>query len=218
MGEATKMYEKIAIAIANNLLNHKIIPGEKYHIFKYGCELIISNIIYTLFFLIICLVTDSVIPSLLFFIGFLITRKFCGGFHASTYVRCHLLFAANQLIFIVFNRFFPLNFYLPTLVIFGGLCIVAIILLAPVDHINKPFTKGEYLYYRNCSLILSGILLFGLIVSAFVVKVLPYSMSILFGVFSATVSMLVAKYQRRTSPKYIESNRKEEKCNEETRI
>lgn len=210
------MYEKIAKTIANNLLDNRIISGEKYHIFKYGCELIISNIIYTLFFLIICLITNSVIPSLLFFIGFLITRKFCGGFHASTYVRCHLLFAANQLVFIGFNRFFPFNFYLPTLVIFGGLCIIAIILLAPVDHINKPFTKGEYLYYRKCSLILSGILLFGLIVSASVVKVLPYSMSILFGVFSATISMLVAKYQRRKAPKYIESTRKEDNRNEET--
>ena len=88
-------------------------------------------------------------------------------------------------------------------------------MLAPVDHVKKPFTEGEYVYYRKCSLVLSGILLLGLIVSTVFVNFLPCSMSILFGVFSAIVSMIIAKCKRRVAPKYIESNRKEYKCNEE---
>ena len=97
------MYKKISKAIADIFLNKKILSEDKYALFKYGCELIISNIVYTLIFLIMSMLTNTLVPSLLFYAGFLITRKFCGGYHASSYIRCHLLFAFTHFLFVSFT-------------------------------------------------------------------------------------------------------------------
>ncbi|MBQ1991369.1 MAG: hypothetical protein II233_01145, partial [Clostridia bacterium] len=48
-----KVYKKISTIIANIFLKKEILAEDKYALFKYGCELIISNIVYTLIFLII---------------------------------------------------------------------------------------------------------------------------------------------------------------------
>lgn len=211
-----QVYKKISTSIANKLIDKEVICKEKYSIFQYGCELMISTGVSTIIFVIISLITQSFLSSMLFYAGFLLTRKFCGGFHASTYIRCHLLFAFNHLVFIVFDKFFPHQYDLPTVIISGAFCIISIILFAPIDHKNKPFTKGEYYFFRKCSFILSGAILVGLTVSVVFMNVLPYFISVVFGVFSATVSMLVARFQRRSAPRYMDyTARKEKKKNEE---
>ena len=120
---------------------------------------------------------------MLFYAGFLLTRKFCGGFHASTYIRSIYYLAFNHLVFIAFDKFFPHQYDLPTVIISGVFCIISIILFAPIDHKNKPFTKGEYYFFRKCSFILSGAILVGLTVSVVFMNVLPYFISVVFGVF-----------------------------------
>ncbi len=211
-----QVYKKISTSIANKLIDKEVICKEKYSIFQYGCELMISTGVSTIIFVIISLITQSFLSSMLFYAGFLLTRKFCGGFHASTYIRCHLLFAFNHFVFIAFDKFFPHQYDLPTVIISGVFCIISIILFAPIDHKNKPFTKGEYYFFRKCSFILSGAILVGLTVSVVFMNVLPYFISVVFGVFSATVSMLVARFQRRSAPRYMDyTARKEKKKNEE---
>ncbi len=39
------MYKKISNLIADSFLKNNILSNEKYHLFKYGCELVISNIV-----------------------------------------------------------------------------------------------------------------------------------------------------------------------------
>ena len=197
-----QVYKKISTSIANKLIDKEV--------------LMISTGVSTIIFVIISLITQSFLSSMLFYAGFLLTRKFCGGFHASTYIRCHLLFAFNHFVFIAFDKFFPHQYDLPTVIISGVFCIISIILFAPIDHKNKPFTKGEYYFFRKCSFILSGAILVGLTVSVVFMNVLPYFISVVFGVFSATVSMLVARFQRRSAPRYMDyTARKEKKKNEE---
>ena len=210
-----QIYNRVATTLADKLLNKEIITDDKYSIFRYGCELIISTIVYTLVFIVISIVTNSFISSMLFYAGFLVTRKFCGGFHASTYIRCHLLFAFNHLLFIAFDKFFPRQYAVPVLIITGVFCVISIAVFAPIDHKNKPFTKGEYYFFRKCSFVLSGVILVGLTLSIVFIEDRSYSLSVMFGVLSATVSMLVARYQRRSAPRYTNTARKEETSNEE---
>lgn len=199
------MYKKISTIVANIFLKKKILAEDKYALFKYGCELIISNIVYTLIFLIISILTNTFVPSLLFYAGFLITRNFCGGYHASSYIRCHLLFAFNHFLFIVFVYLLPNNLYTVFLILFSIICFFSIAIWAPVDHKNKQFTKGEYHFFRKCSLFLSILIATGISVSIIFLPTTIYVISIMFGILSAVISMLVAKYQRRNYPKYKES-------------
>ena len=82
-----QVYKKISTSIANKLIDKEVICKEKYSIFQYGCELMISTGVSMIIFVIISLITQSFLSSMLFYAGFLLTRKFCGGFHASTYIR-----------------------------------------------------------------------------------------------------------------------------------
>ena len=199
------MYKKTSKAIADVFLNNKILPEDKYALFKYGCELIISNVVYTLIFLIISMLTNTLVPSLLFYAGFLITRKFCGGYHASSYIRCHLLFAFNHFLFILFVYLLPSILYTLFFILFIIVCSLSIAIWSPVDHKNKQFTKGEYLFFRKYSLILSVLIIICGTISIILLPTTIHAVSIMFGVLSAVISMLVAKYQRRNYPKYKKS-------------
>ena len=196
------MYKKISCLIADSLLKSNILSDDKYPLFKYGCELVISNIIYTLIFIIISILTNTFLCSLLFYIGFLITRNFCGGYHASSYIRCHLLFAFNHLLFITFTYLFPSNFYLIFLAIAGVLCSFCIACYSPVDHKNKQFTKGEYYFFRKCSIVISIVIALCTVVFIVFSSANMYAVSMMFGISSAAISMLVAKLQRKNCSKY----------------
>lgn len=199
------MYKKISKAIADIFLNKKILSEDKYALFKYGCELIISNIVYTLIFLIMSMLTNTLVPSLLFYAGFLTTRKFCGGYHASSYIRCHLLFAFTHFLFVSFTYLIPIVLYKVIFISFSIICSISIAIWAPVDHKNKQFTKGEYIFFRKCSLILSILIATCASISMILLPTTIHIISIMFGILSAVISMLVAKYQRRNYPKYKES-------------
>ena len=95
------MYAKLAIAITNFFILHQVIPEEEKDNYAFGYEVMISESFYILIMLIISVITGSLIESLLFFIGFFVFRKLAGGYHASTYLKCHIIYAINQIICLI---------------------------------------------------------------------------------------------------------------------
>lgn len=188
------MYAQLAKRITNAFVSKGSIKDADSDVYAYGFQILLSSISYALIFILISIVTNTLLESLIFFVGFYIVRSFCGGYHASTYLRCHILFAANHLAFIALIRFFPssiLGFAITALYAF---CIISILLLAPVDHKSKRFIKNEYKTFRKKSVIYSILLILLLCFVAF--GTLPSNHLLLshcIGTLSATVSLIVAK-------------------------
>lgn len=191
------MYNKVALNITNWFIKRGIIDSTKKTIYQYGFEVLISSLMYFLFFLLISMITDSIIPSILFWLGLFFVRKIAGGHHAKSYTACHIHFEVNHILFILLFKFFPQSWYRISIIGIIMFCFISILLFAPVDHANKPFINNEYNRFRILSLIYCAVLLIVLALS--IIKFLPnnnYLFAYSIGSLSATISLLSGKIIR----------------------
>ncbi len=191
------MYRKLAILITENFVHNELIADSKKDIYAYGFEMLISTFVYFVGFLVISLVTQTLVPSLCFWGGLFVVRKIAGGHHANNYLSCNLLSTANHLLFIFFVKLLNFEVYYNFIILTLLLASATILLVAPVDHKNKPFIKNEYKRYKVLSGLYCIVLGFvALLVSTKFVPVSKLLFSFTFGTLSATVSLLCAKFIR----------------------
>lgn len=191
------MYKIISNRITDVFIKKEIIPEGKKDIYLYGFEIIISSVVYALIFILSAVITSTFVASVIFFVGFYLVRKFCGGFHASTYLKCHFMSVITHFIAIGFLLLFPTDLRLIFNIIVLYICGVTILLFAPVDHKNKRFIKNEYRNFRiksciySCLIIIFSTLYF--FKSSLLDNINIYIFAYSLGTVSATISMLSAK-------------------------
>lgn len=188
-------YKELSCTLARFFVKKGTIKEEKREIYEYGFEILLSTIVYTVIFIGIAIVTDTLIPSLVFYTGFFIVRTIAGGYHAKTYISCHLLFMANHLLFIAVLKLTPIALH--TYIASGMIVISSLILLlfAPVAHPNKPFIKSEKERFRKYACIYAALLIiiFSIIANLISPQYVHYLLSYATGTFSAAISLASAK-------------------------
>lgn len=197
------MYEKLANKITNLFVGKGIINSSDRKVYEYGYEVMFSQIAYIIIMIIISLIFGAFYESLAFFWGFSLYRKICGGYHAETYTRCHLIFAANQILFLVSLIFVPNQFYYILTGIGLITAVVLAMLLAPIDHKNKPFNDKEYKKFKRQSIILSVVLFMLCIFNFLLNKNNVFCFCFSVGCFSASISLLYALLERRKNDEKI---------------
>lgn len=148
------------------------------------------------------IVTHTLLVSLIFWVGFFIVRTIAGGYHAKTYIACHMLFMLNHVMLIVTIKFFPPHAQNHMTFALALLSAILIFLFAPVDHPNKPFIKGEERRFRKFSCIYALlVLVFAFILYAFSILPSEYALSFATGTFSAAFALTGAKIQQKKEQK-----------------
>ena len=98
------MIEKCADYIAFYLVKNGLIEQDKMAIYKYGYEILISNIINISVALIVGAIFSEFIESIIFLMVFAIMRKYCGGYHANTYLKCEIIFFLNTVCIMILAK------------------------------------------------------------------------------------------------------------------
>ena len=132
----------------------EIIEEEKVEICTYGIQITIANLINFVIAFGIGLITGSLTKIALFYTIFVSLRFFCGGYHAKSYSRCFFLFAGTCLFYLAMLNgiliYIGNTFWLFIVaVILLGICIL---LKAPIEHTNRPFTVEERKRFRKRSI------------------------------------------------------------------
>ena len=99
------MITALAQIISGYLIKNKIIDNTKLDIYIYGFEIMISNIICFGMGLVIGAVCSEFIECILFLIVFILLRRYCGGYHAETYLKCDIIFMINILLVMLMLKF-----------------------------------------------------------------------------------------------------------------
>lgn len=188
-------YKKLSCIMTNFFIQRGTISENKKEVYTYGFEVLLSTIVYTAVFIFIAIITETIVPSLVFYAGFFIVRTIAGGYHAKTYTFCHLLFTANHLAFIFILKLAPIVSHI---YIISAMVVISSILLfifAPVAHPNKPFVKSEKKRFRRYSCIYAALLIIvsGIIVVFISPNYVYYLLSYAIGTFSAAISLVSAK-------------------------
>lgn len=195
------LYKKISISIVDSFIKKGVVKNEEREVYTYGFEIMISHIIYTALFILISFFTNTILPSVGCYIGFFIVRSVAGGYHAKTYLKCHLLSCFSQVLFIVLYKNIVMNIAITSYLssIFILFSVTSILICAPIDNYNKRFIKNEKEKFRRISVIYSCILSLIAVICLFITKpiicyaLLSFSMGTLF----ATLSLIGAKFTNK---------------------
>lgn len=146
------MVKILSEKIAARLLRNEVIEAADYEIYEYGIEQILSNIIDVITIIIIGVVIGNVQYGITFLIAFMALREYAGGYHASTPLRCYLLTVTVITIVLLIMKYIEVcyNAGLIMLTVSG----LIIILLSPVESVNKPLDRIERTVYRRKALII----------------------------------------------------------------
>ena len=85
------MVRKISKKVTNRLLSRNAIKDEDYEIYQYGLEQLLTSILDLLTLLVIGLIMGMIWQGIIFVLSFMLLRKYAGGYHASTPLKCYLL-------------------------------------------------------------------------------------------------------------------------------
>lgn len=190
------MYNQLAAKTANGFIKRKIINEEDREIYEYSFEVFYSDIMYSVIAVVTALVFQCVFETVAFYIGFTSLRHFAGGFHASSYKKCHLLFWFNQLLMIGCHYLLPITYIKPVTYGMVAVSIVLVFVLAPVAHDNKPLSEKErkrFFWLSRAVIVLTAIA----VVALGNINVgFEYVYIYVIGVFSVSASLLAEKVKK----------------------
>lgn len=169
--------------ITNTLIEKESISKDDRELYEYGFFILLSNLYFTVITCLCGLIFGVFFQSLIFFISFMLIRKYAGGYHAKTEARCQIFSTLSIILSVVTIRF--VNFDKISVLLLA-LTIIASILIfafAPLDTAEKPLSIKEKNYFRKISYIIL-IVLDVLFVVTFILKLnivfAPIAVAILF--------------------------------------
>ena len=158
---------------------------DKIEVCTYGLELIISDIIAIFIVMIAAVFTNTVLYTITLLLVFASIRLQAGGFHASSHLKCNLLFFAAYAVSVLLVKFIPIN-------ITKYLIIIEIIVYAPVAHPNKPVSKKKK-KKKKCryrSLIMAIVFSVASIILSVCLPMSQYAIAIALGLFWVGLSIM----------------------------
>lgn len=129
-------------------------------IYRYGFEILISTILGLLITITIGILLRMFFLSVLYYVIFVSVRQLTGGYHATSYLKCNLLFSAVTLYTLGMVKISYMN-DLYTITKHGLILVVVMLSVwkyAPVENPNKPLTESHMIRNHKISLILIAVL------------------------------------------------------------
>lgn len=143
------MLDKCASGLADLLSAHQIVKTEDKDIYAYGLEVLLSTLVNSTILVILGLLL-GLFPETLIFIGaYGAMRVFTGGYHARTHLGCIATFTAIYLTSMVLVRYTPDVLRTWPALLISLVCLVYIWIVAPVEHVNRPFEGKEYERFKK---------------------------------------------------------------------
>lgn len=187
------MITSLANVIADFFVNNNIISSKEREIYVYGSEAIFSALVNMIIVILSGLVMHEILNAFIFYAVFLVMRKYCGGYHAKTHLRCNLIFALNILIVLLLIKnasVISVSFYVSAIIISN----ILIFWLAPIVNENKPLESSEIEKYRKIAKI------FCLVFTVITVLLMPFyktvSIIITLALLSVSSAMLITRLMK----------------------
>lgn len=164
------MIQKISERILNYLLTGQVIENtaDDKEYYQYGIEIIVSSVISIILIMLIGVLTKNIVESVIFLICFIPLRQFTGGFHADTYLKCNTSFCIVFLSVLLLYHATAKYLHTSISILIALVCVSVIIVLCPVEHINKPIPDNRKKYYKIMAAVLgSSYGIIGTVLTAF---------------------------------------------------
>lgn len=184
--------EYISNIIINYITNY--ICLENINIYKYGMQIILADISNFMVILIPSIILNKYIEGMIFFITFVGMRRYCGGYHCSTCLRCNICFMIIFLISLLSVRI-PKEFINPIFIISIIYILLSVLNKCFRDVDNRQVRKNFLILIINMIVILLYVHFFSLS-SENVAKFSMIMIAILLFKEESKMSILVEKVKK----------------------
>ena len=156
------MINKLSEYFTKKLLINGAISKEEQELYIYGFFMLLSQLLYLIFAFVFGVILDCVIESIIFYITFQFIRRYAGGYHASTEVRCEIFSTLSILACIVVIKLSKTYDFHTALLIISSASAVC---LCPLDTPEKPLTDKEFKYFRKVSWLILLVIVAAIVLS-----------------------------------------------------
>lgn len=201
------MINNLANRLTEKLLSTGSISEDEQELYIYGFFMLLSSLMYLILACFLGLVFGCIAESLVFFIAFQFIRRYAGGYHAKTEIRCTVASSLSMAICIAVINLSKLYTIKNALLILALISAACILFLCPIDTPEKPLSQKERRYFRKISwAILIGLLATVLIsyIHDWSVLFAPCCMTLVLEsvlLVAASIKQQVAKRNKRAAKK-----------------
>ena len=183
----------LAAAIVNFFIQERIVPKEESEIYEYGFEILIENTVITIMLLAVGIFLKSGLETVIYLSVFCGLRRYCGGYHAKTRRGCHAATFLSYLLFLtevsLFREIKQDLWWLGAVIYMS--CVMIIVLLAPIEHKNKPLTDQVRRTSRRKSILWT--MLLGVVMFKMYQKIPEVSFAILVSLIEVALLMIIGR-------------------------
>lgn len=140
---------RLSKRITQGLWQNGIISLEESPLYEYGLHEIGVTLLNLITDLLVGALMRMTVPCIIFLVIYIPLRRFAGGYHAKTELRCYGISTLLVLSALCVIRVIPANGTVLLSMLVGAS--IVIWLLAPIDSANKSLDKTEYRVYRRRS-------------------------------------------------------------------
>lgn len=145
------MLNKLGKRLTNTLINNNQIDESERSLYEYGFFILLSNVIYVTITLILGSIFNIIIESMAFYIAFSLIRRYAGGFHATSEMKCTLITTTSIFLCLLCTKLCETNNIQKPILVLTSIATVFIFVFCPLDTPEKPLTKEECKYFRKIS-------------------------------------------------------------------
>ena len=185
------MIKRLSQSLAKTIVNSGAGRNNSTAAIAFGLELIFTYLFGTAILMVISVLCRQPLAWLVFLLGFAPLRTTAGGFHAKTQLSCFVVSSAIFLLSMIISFF--LSWTTTVYLLVSTLTLILVLLVSPVEAINKKLTKEQRSKNRTRSLIISVV---NIVITLLfcVMNVVSALINLYFaGVAMAAASLIIAK-------------------------
>ncbi len=145
------MISNIASKVVKRLIDHSVIDDTEQELYVYGFFILISQILYFTLTIMFGILLDIVLESVIFYVVFQFIRRYAGGIHASSELKCEIATTTSIFLCLLCTKLCETNNIQTPILVLTIIAAVSIFVFCPLDTPEKPLTKEEYKYFRKIS-------------------------------------------------------------------
>lgn len=163
-------------------------------IYVYGFFIILSKVLFLVVSISWGAIFEIPMPSIAFYVTFLLLRTYAGGIHAKTEVRCAILTMLSIVLCLLGVKAIlisEIQLISLMLAICGG---VSIVIFSPLDTVSKPLSFEEKIEYKKITMILlTSCILCGMVAWYFEWQMIVCAIAM--GIFLEGILLAVGAFQ-----------------------
>lgn len=153
------MIGNISSKLVKKLVDKNVIDSTEQELYVYGFFMLLSHIIYLLITVIFGILLNTVLESVIFYVAFQFIRRYAGGIHASSELKCEL--STTLSIFLCLLCVKICKIYNADLIVLLPTAVSAVLtfVLCPLDTPEKPLSREEMKYFRKITWIILTVII-----------------------------------------------------------